>query len=123
MYCDRCGEPFVDDEKYSHRGKILCEDCYVGALQPPKTCDVAAVDAAKKHRQMTGQSGVEGLTDLQKQIYYYIQNQGKATKQELQEHFKLPEWEVEKQFAILRHCELLKGEKENDNIYIVLFED
>lgn len=123
MYCERCGEPFIDDEKYSYRGKNLCEDCYVEALEPPRNCDVAAVHSAKRHREMAGQSGVEGLTDLQKQVYEYIKSRGKATKQELLNHFKLPEWEIEKQFAILRHCELLKGRKEENKIYIVLFED
>ncbi|MGL5514463.1 MAG: hypothetical protein ACRDBM_14680 [Sporomusa sp.] len=123
MKCDRCGESLISTEAYHHRGKNLCEDCYIGALQPLKTCDVAAVDAAKKHRQQTGQVGIEGLTDLQQQIYSYIKDHGKATKQELLNHFGFPDWELEKQFAILRHCELLKGKREQGEVYIVLFEE
>lgn len=121
MNCERCGAPIAENESYNYRGKILCEDCYLGALQPPKACDVAAVQAAKKHREQFGQSGTEGLTDLQKDLYNYIKQQGKATKPELIAKFKLPEWELEKQFSILRHCELVKGRKEGDQIYIVLF--
>ncbi|BBB89641.1 MAG TPA: hypothetical protein PKA28_14160 [Methylomusa anaerophila] len=122
MNCERCGEPITENESFKHHGKLLCEDCYIGALQPPKTCDVAAVHAAKKHREMFGQTGTEGLTALQQEIYNYIKEQGKATRPELMAHFKLPEWELEKQFSILRHCELVKGRKEEDQIYLVPFD-
>jgi hypothetical protein len=40
---------------------------------------------------------------------------------ELIEEFKLPVTELDNQFAILRHCQLLKGRKEGDNVYIVLW--
>ena len=41
--------------------------------------------------------------------------------QELLERFKLPLPDMENQFAILRHCQLLKGKKEGDSVYIVLW--
>ena len=121
MNCERCGGLIPEGESYDHRGKKFCEDCYIGALQPPKTCDVAAVQAAKTHRETLGLKGTEGLTELQKAIYTFIKEQGKATKQELTDHFKLPIWELENQFATLRHCELVKGQKEGNNIYLVCF--
>ena len=122
MNCERCQELIPEGESYNHRGKTLCEDCYIGAMQPPKTCDVAAVHSAKAHRESLGLKGTEGLTDLQKKLYTYIQDNGKATKQELAEHFKLPAWELDNQFATLRHCELLKGQKIDNEIYLVLFD-
>lgn len=122
MNCERCGDPIPDGESYNHRGKILCEDCYIGALQPPKSCDVAAVHSAKKHRELAGQSGTEGLTDLQKDIYFVVKREGKLTRQELMKRFNLQAWELEKQIAILRHCELVKGRKEGDQVFIVLFD-
>lgn len=122
MNCDRCQEIIPEGEVCNYRGQNLCEDCYMGALQPPKSCDVAAVYSAKIHRQATGQTGVEGLTELQKEIYHYLKEQGKATKLELQEKFDLPQWELDKQFAVLRHCELLKARKEGEKIYLVPFD-
>lgn len=122
MNCERCGVQIVEGESYNFREKVLCEDCYIGALQPPQSCDVAAVHSAKKHREISGQSGTEGLTDLQKDIYNIIKRQGKLTRQELMKQFKLQEWELEKQIAILRHCELVKGRKEGEHVFIVLFE-
>ncbi|MDR3585834.1 MAG: hypothetical protein P4L59_11000 [Desulfosporosinus sp.] len=121
MNCERCQGLIPEGESYNHRGKTLCEDCYIGAMQPPKTCDVAAVFSAKTHRDALGLSGTEGLTALQKDIYNYIKDHGKATKQELTDHFKLPAWELDNQFATLRHCELVKGQKEGNEIYLVCF--
>src|SRR5680860_300275 len=122
MNCERCGDLLIEGESYNHRGKNLCEDCYVGALQPPRSCDVAAVHLAKKHRELSDQTGTEGLADLQREIYNYIKLKGKLTRQELMEYFKLPDWELEKQIAILRHCELVKGRKEADKVFLVLFD-
>ncbi|CEJ08878.1 LIM domain, partial [Acididesulfobacillus acetoxydans] len=72
MNCERCGASLNEGEVYNYRGKALCEDCYVGALQPPKSCDVAAVHLAQKHREHLGETGTQGLTELQKDIYDYI---------------------------------------------------
>ncbi|MFO7952252.1 MAG: hypothetical protein R6U91_05545 [Bacillota bacterium] len=121
--CARCQVKIENEEDvYQHRGKDLCEDCYMEALQQPKTCDVAATQLAKKHRQAAGQKGTEGLLEIQKNIHDYIKEKGKATREELMEAFDLPEWELNKQIAILRHCELVKGRKEGDQVYLVLFD-
>ncbi|HHY26576.1 MAG TPA: hypothetical protein GX523_07475 [Desulfitobacterium dehalogenans] len=122
MNCERCLDPITDGESYSHRGKILCEDCYIGALQPPKSCDVTAVHSAKTHRQLSGESGTDGLTELQCNIYDRIKEIGKLTRPELMAFFNLKEWELDKEMAILRHCELIKARKIGEQIYAVPFE-
>lgn len=121
MNCERCGDLIPEDESFNHRGKTLCEDCYIGALQPPKSCDVAAVHSAKTHRQLSGESGTDGLTELQQSIYNRILEVSKLTRQNLMEEFNLKEWDLDKQIAILRHCELVKARKIGDQIYIVPF--
>ncbi len=120
--CERCTVELEKNDIYNHHGKELCEDCYMGALQPPKTCDVAATSMAKKHRESTGQRGTEGLLDIQKNIYNYIKKNVKATRDDIMKEFDIPEWELDKQIAILRHCELVKGRKEDGKIYMVLFD-
>lgn len=122
MKCERCGDLIPKGESFNHRSTILCEDCYIGALQPPKSCDVAAVHSAKTHRQLSGESGTEGLTELQRNIYNQITERGKLTRPELMASFKLKEWELDKQIAILRHCELVKARKIEEQIYIVPFD-
>jgi len=101
----------------------LCKDCYIAAVAPPKPCDVAAVHSAKAHRAAAGQTGTNGLTQLQKDMYNYIKSKGKATKQEWCEKFILSPLELDRQIAVLRHCEVLKANKIDSVIYIVPFEN
>ncbi|MDW7651817.1 MAG: hypothetical protein SCK29_13100 [Bacillota bacterium] len=122
MECAKCKDPIPAGEECNYLGKTICEDCYIVALSPPRTCDVAAVQSATKHREAMGQSGTEGLTALQKEIVEFIRERGKATKQEIAEKFEMKQWELDKQFAVLRHCEVLKAKKVDDTVYIVLFD-
>jgi predicted HTH transcriptional regulator len=94
----------------------------MGALQPPKTCDVTATHLAKKHRQSSGQTGTEGLLEIQQKLFEFIKKQGRATREQIMSEFDIPGWELEKQIAILRHCELVKGMKAEGKIFIVLFD-
>ncbi len=118
MQCERCKHIIEPGENYEWYGKQLCEDCYMDALQPPKPCDPAAVSSARATRAMLGQRGVDGLTPLQKQIYELIKEKGKITRDEIFKTFNLPSWELEKQFAVLRHCELVHGYKEGNQVYL-----
>jgi hypothetical protein len=45
----------------------------VEALEPPRSCDVVAVYSAKSARKAAGQEDTDGLTDLQKDLYNYVQ--------------------------------------------------
>jgi len=68
MICAKCREEIPAGDEMQLHGQILCEDCFIIAVQPPKTCDVAAVQSAVTHRKQAGQSGTEGLTELQKKL-------------------------------------------------------
>ncbi len=118
MICSKCGEEIEAGEEMQWNGKTLCEDCYIVAVSPPKTCDVAAVHSAVTHRKLAGQSGTDGLTELQKNIYNFVKEKGKVTRPDIARHFNLEESELERNFAILRHCELLSGFKDGNTIYI-----
>ena len=119
--CQNCGKEVSEDEVFATEGKTLCEDCYIDVGQRIRICDPWGERSKTIFRKSHGLEGTEGLTDLQKEIYEYIQTRGKATRMELMEEFKLPATELDNQFAILRHCRLLKGRKEGDNVYIVLW--
>jgi hypothetical protein len=90
-------------------------------LNPPKACDPWAVYSATRSRQSQGIIGGEGLTGVQKAIYEFIREKGKATREELIQRFSLKEIELQTHLAVLRHCELVKGYKESDRIYLVPF--
>jgi recombinational DNA repair protein (RecF pathway) len=120
--CSRCGREVSMDDSYQHLGKTLCEDCYIDIRYPAKACDPWAVYSATKSRETLGLKGTEGLTDLQQVIYEFIRGKGKVTREQLIDNFELAEAELQTQLAILRHCELIKGSKEDGRIYLVLFD-
>jgi transcription initiation factor IIE alpha subunit len=60
------------------------------------------------------------LDVMQTAIYEFVK--GKATSEEVIENFSIPQRDLERQLAILRHCELIKGHKEGDKVYLVLFD-
>jgi hypothetical protein len=117
MKCDRCSLILKEGEHYDFHGKVLFEDCYFYESNPPKACDPLAVSSALSMRKQLGQSGVFGLTDLQKKIYQTIEENGKITKEELLALVKIKPEELETQFAILRHCELVRAFKEKEKVY------
>lgn len=77
-----------------------------------------AVAAALSIRKQLGQSGTIGLTELQRQICGVIEQKGKITKGELLKILDIKSEELERQFAILRHCELIRAFKEGDKVYL-----
>ena len=121
MNCENCGVTLEESQVYTFQGKVLCEDCCFDLMNPPKVCDPTAVSSTLTIRKQLGQSGTEGLTELQKQIYETVVARGKISRQELMASLKLTPQELEKQFAVLRHCELLKGFKEGNTVYFTKY--
>jgi len=72
-------------------------------------------------RKELGQTGTEGLTDLQKQIYNIVNEKETISREELIAELSLTLEEMERQFAVLRHCELLRAYKEGKTVYITKF--
>lgn len=120
MICQACQKDFPEDDIRQLHGKDYCEDCYISKLSVPQPCDPTAVHSARKTREMLGHKGSDGLIKIQKDIYEYLQEKGKATGDELMGKFNLNPADLQKQIAILRHCELVKGTKEGNIIYFTL---
>ena len=119
--CQNCGQQITQKESLKWEGQVLCEDCYIEASHRIRACDPWAVHSARQFRKMSGIEAAEGLTQQQRAIYEFIKSKGKVTIEELSSTFHLPYQEAENQIAILRHCELIKGQQEGDKIYITIF--
>ncbi len=122
MKCESCGHPLEENQVNTYQGKTLCEDCCFDLMNPPKVCDPTAVSSTQTVRKQLGQSGTEGLTELQKHIYDTVAERGTISKDELLGKLNLSPEEFEKQFAILRHCELLRSFKDGETVYFAKFQ-
>ncbi|HWQ18725.1 MAG TPA: hypothetical protein VN455_03035 [Methanotrichaceae archaeon] len=119
--CQNCGKDVPEDDVFVSGGQTLCEDCYIDVGHRIRVCDPWGERSKKIFRESHGLAGTDGLTDLQKGIYEFIKARGKATREDLAQEFKLSPRELENEFAMLRHCQLVKGKKEEDKVYLVLW--
>ena len=119
--CSKCGIEIGKEDSYKHKSEVLCEDCYMDLMSSMKTCDPWAVQAATKDRKNRKLEDDDGLTAIQKKIYEYVKLKGEVLPEEILNVLKLDKLEFERQFTILRHCELLKGHKEDSKVFITLF--
>ena len=122
MRCNRCGYEISEGNSYQYLGQTLCEGCYIDIRYPAKGCDPWAVYSATRSRETVGLKGTAGLTELQQAIYEFIRSKGKATREQLVAYFDLTEADLQRQLATLRHCELVKGHKEGNGVYLVPFD-
>ena len=88
-------------------------------LSPPKACDPWAVHSAQTF--LRGKDKLSTLTPLQVQIVNYIREKGEATAEEIIKNLNLTEEELRREFAVLRHMEILRATKRGDKIFYVLF--
>jgi len=121
LKCDKCGKAIKEGEQFEHPGQTLCDDCYMDIGLRVKACDPWAVRLATRTRETAGATAAEGLPEQQKAIYDFIKSKGKVTAAEVAEALNISMDELERQFATLRHCELVKGSKAGNKVYLVPF--
>jgi hypothetical protein len=118
MKCEKCGVEFSAEDKFEHSGQTLCEDCYLDIVTIPKTCDPWA-DQKKKNTSLIS----DGLTAEQQEILDLIKKNGPLTAEEICTKLALDSNEFRRNFATLRHMELARGFKREDQVFYTLFDD
>ena len=121
MQCERCTATIPAGEENDRLGRLLCEDCYMEALSPLKTCDPWAVHSAKNFdAQMGGQAA---LTDRQKEILGILQETGGLERHELVRRIggEFSDADLTREFAPLRHMEKARAEKRGDKVFLRLW--
>ncbi len=121
LNCEKCGINLSDSEVNVYQGKTLCEDCMFDLMNPPKTCDPTAVRSTLTIRKELGQQGTEGLNELQKKVYALVEAEGRISREDVLKSLGMSMTDLEREFAVLRHCELLRGFKEDGVIYFTKF--
>jgi hypothetical protein len=107
-----------EDEARDHGGRMLCEDCYMDALSPTRTCDPWAVYAATSFEKHSGRAAV--LTAIQEDILRTLDEAGPLTPAGLLAKMdgKLTEAQFQREFATLRHMEKIRAEKQGNQVLI-----
>ncbi len=116
--CSKCGASLDGEEPREHLGQVLCEDCYLEALSPVKTCDPWAVHTAKSLKDLPG--GLN-LTPRQQKLFDLVKDRGEVSKQEAARLLGVSEDDLQREFAVLRHLEMLRACKKDDGIYLIPF--
>lgn len=111
MRCDRCGAELGENEALSQGSQTLCEDCLMNVLSPAKACDPWAVKLAKGAKD-TG--GADELRGLEKALFDLVSAQGRIPKEELPSLLGVKQVDLDRAFSVLRHMELLRGERRPD---------
>ena len=108
MECERCKDAIESGEEREYAGRVLCEDCYMDALSPAKTCDPWAVHSAKSFARAGG--AAPALNPLQTQILEYLLETGGVELRQISERFQVKPADLEREIAALRHMEKIRGE-------------
>ena len=118
MICDRCRQSIKKGEERKHHGQILCEDCYMDVLSPPRACDPWAVYTAKSLER----NGVSPeVTEVQKKILRLLEETGGLEPALIAEKLQLKMPDLEKEIATLRHMEKVRGELRNGKKFVCLW--
>ena len=115
MKCEQCGREITKEDSFTRQGKVICEECYMETGFHARECDPWATYLATHTRERMGQSGTEGMTDLQKSVYEFIKNQGKVARDEVKTHFGFSEEDLDAQLMVLMHAELVKEHSEGED--------
>jgi hypothetical protein len=119
--CEQCGLEINEGEEYTRGGQVLCEDCYLITSNRVQACDPIAVRSAGRFHEALGVKPEDRLTEIQRAIYEFVSSKKKTTAQELTAQFSLSPQELNTHLSILRHCELVRGQQEGNDVYLVPF--
>jgi hypothetical protein len=108
MECERCESVIPEGEEMELHGQVLCEDCYMDILSPPKACDPWAVHSAKTF--LKNDRSELNLSPVQQKILEILQDEGPQEGTDLCERLQMKMTDLERNIATLRHMEKVRGE-------------
>jgi hypothetical protein len=118
MKCEKCMDPIEQGEEREFNGRLLCEDCYMDALSPARTCDPWAVHSAKSFAKDTG---VRQVNETQAKILSILKETGGVEPQVLCERLQIKPADLEREIAALRHMEKVRGQLRDGRKVLILW--
>ncbi len=119
MKCDQCSELIKKNEERQHLGQTLCEDCLMEVLSPVKACDPWAIHSAKSFELHNNRPS--NLNPTQTEIIQILETTGGLESKELLQRLKgkISLSQLEREFAVLKHMERVRAEKNDDKILLM----
>jgi len=118
MKCRRCDAQIREGDERDFYGQMLCEECYMDALSPTRTCDPWAVHSAK---QLGDKTGGLHTSPVQDKILEVLAETGGIEPGDLAKRLGITPIELNREVAALRHMEKLKGELREGRKYVGLW--
>jgi hypothetical protein len=115
--CTRCQGECDEAELRDFSGQLLCEDCYIERVELSKTCDPWAVHSAKN---TVASQGLR-LTPAQEKLLELVKAEKEIGFPEAANRLGRTEKQLQEDFTVLRHMELLRGAKKGDGKVITVF--
>ena len=122
MQCSRCNKEISENQSYVSKGKVYCEDCLMDIGLSMRECDPWATYVDNRTRERAGQKGTDGLTELEKKVYYFVKDKGKTTREDVMKGLKLSDTELRTQLIPLLHSDLVKEKSEGKQQYLVVIQ-
>ena len=119
MKCHRCNKAIIPEDSHDYGGQTLCDDCYMDALSPPRSCDPWAVHSAKKLEECSP-TGLE-LNETQTRIVQLLEDLGEAEPAMICERLGVKPDELQREIAALRHMERVRGRKTDGGVVVCLW--
>jgi len=119
MQCDKCKEAIKEGEQRALHGRNLCEDCYMDALSPARTCDPWAVHSAKSFSK--DEKFNSAFTETQSNILKILSDSGGAEPEVIVDQLKIKQSDFERDLAALRHMEKIRAELRDGKKFICLW--
>ena len=115
--CTRCRLECDEAELRDVLEQRLCEDCYIDNVELSKTCDPWAVHSAKN---LVASQGLR-LTSDQERLLELVKTEKEIGFPEAASRLGMTDKQLQEDFTVLRHMELLRAAKKGDGKVITLF--
>lgn len=117
MNCAKCNDVIPAGDEHEHLGQLLCDDCYMDTLSPAKSCDPWATYTSTR---LKDQEGAE-LTELQTRLLDLLKERPRE-QAELARDMDLSLEELKREFAPMRHMELVRAAKVDGRVLLCPFD-
>jgi hypothetical protein len=115
--CTKCRIECDEAELRDFSEQRLCEDCYIDSIELSKTCDPWAVHSAKN---LVASQGLR-LTPDQERLFELIKTEKEIGFPEAANRLGFTAKQLQEDFTVLRHMELLRAAMKGNGKVITLF--